>query len=235
MTVTVSRFDVSVAWPDLLFLASGERDAGMSCAAGADAPAFSAGVPVGSDARAAFAAAASNATDTAIDTGCLRCTFDTGVTLGLISFFLDALRCAFRLFRKCHSRQRPLAIAWIASGENAQITSFVLLGRGNACVQLPLPVPLHDRRQRQSGEQRPRAEIGMDLKFTDGAGLGAYDGSLGLVAEAPCQSLDSQGDVLDVSQRRTAPQPAHVADVRHVNWSGALRRLPAGQAHSRLV
>jgi hypothetical protein len=29
---------------------------------------------------AAVAAAASNARDTAIDTGCLRCTFDTGLT-----------------------------------------------------------------------------------------------------------------------------------------------------------
>ena len=34
----------------------------------------------------------------------------------------------------------------------------------------------------------------MDLELAGRAGLGAYDGSLGLVAEAPCHALDGQGD-----------------------------------------
>jgi hypothetical protein len=57
---------------------------GASCCAGPGAPAFSAGAAVLSAAMAEAAAAASNAMDTAIDTGCLRCTFDTGFASGLI-------------------------------------------------------------------------------------------------------------------------------------------------------
>ena len=39
----------------------------------------------------------------------------------------------------------------------------------------------------------------MDLKLAARAGLGAYDGSLSLVAEAPCDTPDGQGDVLDAA------------------------------------
>ena len=88
-----------------------------------------------SDAMADVAAAASNAMDTAIDTGCLRCTFDTDFTSSLLSSeSLIALRhpSARSLFRKCHSRQHPLAIARIASGENAQVRSVIQLRRGNS-------------------------------------------------------------------------------------------------------
>src|SRR5580704_500551 len=75
----------------------------------------------------------------------------------------------------------------------------------------------------------------MDLKLAGRAGLGAYDSALGLIAEAPCHALDGQGDVPDAPERRATPQPAHVPDVRRVNRSRALRRLPAGQAHRWLV
>src|ERR1700716_2758059 len=37
---------------------------------------------------------------------------------------LRAPRC---LFRKCHSLPHPLAMAWIASGKNAQMTSVIQL------------------------------------------------------------------------------------------------------------
>src|SRR5262249_3239650 len=114
------------------------------------------------------AAAASNAMDTATETGCFRCTLDTGFT---------------SLIRKCHSRHRPLAIPWIASSEDAQVASVIQLRRGNCCVELFLAVPLDRGRQWQSGEQRSRAGIGMDLEFAGRAGLEAYDRPLGFVAE----------------------------------------------------
>src|SRR2546430_687317 len=183
MTVTVSMafsFASALPVPDLA-LESGDGVVVASGCAGPCAPAFSVGAPVGSVARVDCAAAASNAMDTAIDTGCLRCTFDTGVTSRSISsesLMPCGARSACGLFRKCHSCQHPLAIAWIASGENAQVTSVIHLRRGNSCVEFVLPVPPDRRHQRQSGEQWPRAGIGMELELAGRAGLGAYDGSL---------------------------------------------------------
>ena len=71
--------------PDLGFFASGEGVVGPSCCAESCAPAFSAGVPVPSEAMVGVAAAASNAMDTAIDRGCLRYTFDTAFPSRLLS------------------------------------------------------------------------------------------------------------------------------------------------------
>src|SRR6516225_482429 len=67
--------------------------AGTSCGA-CWAPAFSGAAAVGSAAMAEVAAAASNAMDTAIDTGCLRCSRGTVVaTLVFRVFMLFPLIC----------------------------------------------------------------------------------------------------------------------------------------------
>jgi hypothetical protein len=66
-----------------------------------------------------------------------------------------------------------LAIAWIASGENAQITSVIQIRRGNFCIELILASRLHGRRQRQSGEQWPLARVSMDLELAGCTDLGA--------------------------------------------------------------
>src|ERR1700730_17899865 len=159
MTVTVSMafsFASALPVPDWVFLFSGEGPVvGAPCCTGSCAPALSAWAPELSAARAECAAAASNAMDTAIDTGCLRCTFDTGVTSRSISsecLMPCGARSVCGLFRKCHSCQHPLAIAWIASGENAQVTCVIHLRRGNSCVEFVLPVPPDRRHQSQSGE-----------------------------------------------------------------------------------
>jgi hypothetical protein len=53
-----------------------------------------------------------------------------------------------------------LAIAWIASGEDVQVTSVIQLRRGKFFVAL---------------EQWPRAGIGMELELAGWTGLGTYD------------------------------------------------------------
>src|ERR1041384_7212584 len=103
--------------------------------------------------------------DTAIDTGCLRCRFDTGFTSGLFS----------SLVRKRHSCQRPLAIAWIARGVDAQVTNVSPLRIRDSRVELALSGAAFRRRQRQSREQGSRARIAMDLELTGRSGLWAYD------------------------------------------------------------
>src|SRR5260221_9708183 len=67
------------------FLTSGEGVVDACCCAEPCAPAFSAGVPVPSDAMVEVAAAASNAMDMAIDRGCLRYRFDTAFPSRLLS------------------------------------------------------------------------------------------------------------------------------------------------------
>ena len=71
----------SRAWPWHPALVSSVRPAAQHPALRRSPP----GHPCALTAMAAAAAAASNAMDTAIDTGCLRCTFDTDVTSSLLS------------------------------------------------------------------------------------------------------------------------------------------------------
>src|SRR6185437_4885422 len=81
-TVTVSNCSVWSAVPvvDVVFFASDDGAVAASCGVGPADPALDAGVPVPGDAMAEVAMAASNAMETAIDTGCLRCRLDTGFT-----------------------------------------------------------------------------------------------------------------------------------------------------------
>src|SRR5579872_6477673 len=72
VTVCNSGVAVLVAGPfDLAFLALGDGVVEASCGVGPCGPALGAGVPAPGDAMADVAMAASNAMDTAIDTGCL--------------------------------------------------------------------------------------------------------------------------------------------------------------------
>src|SRR3954464_11943176 len=139
------------------------------------------------------------------------------------------------VFRKCHSRQHPLAVARIASGEEAQGASVIQFRSGNCCVELILAGSLHYRCQWQSGEQRPSAGIGVDLEFTGRAGLGPYDSPLGFVTEAPCEALDGQVDMLDAFQWRAAPLPTHVTNCSFVNRHRAVCRLTTVQAQRLLI
>ena len=75
----------------------------------------------------------------------------------------------------------------------------------------------------------------MDLELAGRTGLGAYDGSLGLVAEAPCHALDGQGDVLDVCSGARGHSQHMSPTSSRVNRSRTLCRLIAAQAHARLV
>src|SRR4051794_32077974 len=84
-------------------------------------------------------------------------------------------------FRKCHSRQHPLAIAWIAGGEDAQVASVIQVRSGHCCVELILAGRRYRGRQGYCGEQGPLAGIGVDFEFPGGAGFGAYDRTLGVV------------------------------------------------------
>src|SRR5690348_4129541 len=88
MTVTVDNSAVcSASLPvslpaalDLAFLDFGDGVVASSCGEELCVPGLAAGAPVPGDAMAGDTVAASNATDTAIDTGCLRCRLDTGFT-----------------------------------------------------------------------------------------------------------------------------------------------------------
>src|SRR5256885_6133385 len=111
MTVTVSMafsFASALPVPDLA-LESGDGVVVASGCAGPCAPAFSVGAPADSVARVDCAAAASNAMDTAIDTGCLRCTFDTGFTSGLANFRTSG--ALWRAFRMLPISKMPFAPA----------------------------------------------------------------------------------------------------------------------------
>src|SRR5579885_3559865 len=121
------------------------------------------------------------------------------------------------LLRKSHSRQHPLAIARVAGGVKAQATSIIQLGPGNCCVELALPARTRRARQGQPGEQWAGAGVGMDLELASRAGLGAHNGSLSLVPEAPRYAADRQRDVFNALQPRGTPQPTHVADIHLVD------------------
>jgi len=112
---------------------------------------------------------------TAIDTGCLRCMLNNGL-------------CS--LFRKCHSRHHPLAIARIASGVNAQVGESFQLQSGKFCSELCCPPPCTAAPAAKLASKDPVQESAWISNSPAALALGPYDGFLGVVAKAPYTRSD---------------------------------------------
>src|SRR5579883_67754 len=121
------------------------------------------------------------------------------------AFALGKAHSARCLARKCHPRERPLALARIAGREDAQVADAFALWRRQLSFESGLARRPRRGSQRQCGEQRPAAGIGVDLELAGLAGFGPYDRVLRLIAEAPRHAPDRQGDASDAFQGRTRP------------------------------